>query len=532
MIPRRSREDILDTLLLAATYVVAAQVGLLFAPVAGFASLVWAPSGIALAALLLHGLRLAPGIALGAMIANALAGASIPTAFVIGLGNAAGALAGAAALRRLRFDVELHDTRSALRLVGTSVATAMIPATVGASVLVLSGTGDRAWADIWLAWWIGDAIGNLLIAPLVLVWATRRAHHVAASRRLEFVVALAVCAAASVAIFVLQILGAGRPAAYLMSPPLIWAAVRFGPRGAVTAVSVSAVIAIYGTVSQRGPFVREDLETSLLMLQVFVGVTLATFLVLGAAIAERRRAELSLERARAQAEEANRAKAEFLAVMSHELRTPLNAISGFVDLMLMGAQGPLSATQRSSVERIQRNQYHLLALINDLLAFTKLEAGKVRLEIAPIRVSDAMDHAEHLIQPELRRKQLAFTRHLGDESLTVLADCDKLAQVLLNLLSNAAKYTDTGGTVTMGVEPNGERARIWVADTGIGIPADQLDKVFHPFFQVDRGRTRRYGGVGLGLTIARDLARAMGGDVAIDSRAGEGTTVSLYLPMT
>ena len=529
MPPRLSRAEVLSTLVLAAIYVVAAQIGLLFEPVGGFASLVWAPSGIALVALLLHGLRLAPGVVLGATIANALAGASLPVAFVIGLGNAAGALAAAAALRRLRFDVQLHDTRSAIRLVGTSVAAAMIPATIGASALVLSGT-DRSWSDIWLAWWIGDTIGNLLVAPLVLVWATRHSHPVAATRRLEFLLVLAVCAASSVGIFVLQILGEGRPAAYLMSPPLIWAAVRFGPRGAVSAVSLSAVIAIYGTVAQRGPFVREDLETSLLMLQVFTGVTLSTFLVLGAAIAERRGAELSLDRARADAEEANRAKAEFLAVMSHELRTPLNAISGFVDLMLMGAQGPLSDSQRSSVERIQRNQYHLLALINDLLAFTKIEAGKVMLEIVPLRVSDSMDHAEHLIQPELRRKQLAYTRHIGDESLTVLADSDKLAQVLLNLLSNAAKYTDNGGSMTMGAERSGDRVRVWVSDTGIGIPADQLDKVFHPFFQVDRGRTRRHGGVGLGLTIARDLARAMGGDVSIESRSGEGTTVSLFLP--
>lgn len=529
MIARPSRAETLSTLVLAAIYVVAAQVGLLFEPVGGFASLVWAPSGIALVALLLHGLRLAPGIVLGAMIANALAGASLPAALVIGLGNAAGALAAAAALRRLRFDVQLHDTRSAIRLVGTSVAAAMIPATIGASVIALSGS-DRSWSDIWLAWWIGDTIGNLLVAPLVLVWATRQSHPVAATRQVEFLLVLAVCAASAAAIFVLQLLGAGRPAAYLMSPPLIWAAVRFGPRGAVSAVSLSAVIAIYGTVAQRGPFVREDLETSLLMLQVFIGVTLSTFLVLGAAIAERRGAELSLDRARADAEEANRAKADFLAVMSHELRTPLNAISGFVDLMLMGAQGPLSDSQRSSVERIQRNQYHLLALINDLLAFTKLEAGKVVLEIVPLRLSDAMDHAEHLIQPELRRKQLVYTRDIGDETVVVLADSDKLAQVLLNLLSNAAKYTDDGGSMSMGAERSGDRVRVWVRDTGIGIPADQLDKVFHPFFQVDRGRTRRYGGVGLGLTIARDLARAMGGDVSIESRAGEGTTVSLFLP--
>jgi signal transduction histidine kinase len=522
--------DTLNVLLLAGVYVAAARVGLLFEPVGGFASLVWAPSGIALVALVLHGLHLWPGVFLGAAIANALVGATIPVAIGIGFGNTLGALAGAMALHRLDFDVELHDTRSAIRLVAVSVAAATIPATIGAAILVGAQGVQASGAAVWRAWWIGDTIGNRLVTALVLVWNTRRAHTVATPRRVEFLLALLVNATIGWLIFVSDGGAASRPAAYLLFPTLIWAAVRFGARGAVTTVTLVAAVAIFGTANGRGPFAGPALSASLLGLQTFVGVAAATFLVLGATIAERRRAAHEALEAREHAEEANRAKAEFLAVMSHELRTPLNAISGFVDLLLIGAQGPLTEPQRNSLERVKRNQYHLLALINDLLAFTRLEAGKVKLEITRVAVSRAIDDVEPIIQGELRRKELIFVRDSVDAGLVVKADADKLSQVLLNLLTNAAKYSEAAGTVTIGAEEDGDQVRIWVRDTGIGIPADQLDKVFEPFFQVDRGRTRKYPGVGLGLTIARDLARTMGGDVAAESALGRGTTVTIRLP--
>lgn len=531
MLPTPRRDEVLNVLLLAVVYVVAARVGLLFDPVGGFATLVWAPSGIALVALTLHGLQLWPGVFLGAAVANALVGASAPVALGVGFGNTLGAVAGAGLLHHLRFNIELHDTRSAVRFVAVAMASAAIPATLGTLTLIGGGVveGHGALA-VWRAWWTGDTIGNLLVAPLVLVWGTRRAHAVAVPRRLEFLAVVAVNIAVAVAIFLREHDSNTRPLAYLVFPALIWAAVRFGARGAVTAVMVVAAVAIHGTADRLGPFATDDLSLGLLGLQAFVGVAAAAFLVLGATIAESRAAAQEAQRARNQAEEANRAKADFLAVMSHELRTPLNAIGGFVDLLLMNTQGSLSATQRNSLERIRRNQYHLQALINDLLAFTRIEAGKVELDIRPLNVNDALDNVEPLIQPELRRKQLVFTRESIDAGLTVRADHDKLTQILLNMLSNAAKYTDDGGMVSVGAERDNGRVRIWVRDSGIGIPPDQLEQVFQPFFQVDRGRTRRYQGVGLGLTIARDLARAMAGDVALESRVGEGTLVALHLP--
>jgi signal transduction histidine kinase len=318
--------------------------------------------------------------------------------------------------------------------------------------------------------------------------------------------------------------------AYMFFPLLIWAALRFGQRGAVSTAFVLSVIAVAGTAMGRGPFVRPVLHESLFALQTFMGVAAATFLVMGASISERRRAENEVRLAHRRAAEANAAKAEFLAVMSHELRTPLNAISGYVDLMSLGVDGPLTEKQRTALARIQLNGRHLLALIDDVLSFVKIEAGRLKVDIETVRVLDVLGTLEALIRPELLRKELGFSCDPCDEGLTIRADPEKLRQILLNFLANAIKFTAEGGRINVGAEDRGEFVRIWVTDSGIGIPKEQLSRVFEPFFQVEQGPTRRYPGIGLGLAIARDLAHAMNGEVRLESTAGVGSTVSLLLP--
>jgi signal transduction histidine kinase len=261
-----------------------------------------------------------------------------------------------------------------------------------------------------------------------------------------------------------------------------------------------------------------------------MGVAAATFLVMGASMSERRRAEDRMRLAHTREAEANRAKAEFLAVMSHELRTPLNAISGYVDLMSLGVDGGLTEKQRTSLTRIQLNQQHLLSLIDDILSFAKIEAGKLRVDIENVLVHDAINTLEAIVRPELERKALAFSCDPCDDVLSVRADPEKLRQILLNFVANSIKFTADGGTIRVGADRRGESVRISVSDTGIGIPSDQMEYVFEPFFQVEQGPTRRYPGIGLGLAIARDLARAMDGEVRLQSTVGEGSTISLILP--
>jgi signal transduction histidine kinase len=289
-------------------------------------------------------------------------------------------------------------------------------------------------------------------------------------------------------------------------------------------------MAIWGAVTGVGPFVRPQLREGLLALQTFVSLMTATFLVLAAAMEERRAAERDAQQARAAAENANRAKGEFLAVMSHELRTPLNAIAGYVELLALGTLGELSDKQKDSVARIQRNQRHLLTLINDVLSFARMEAGHIVPHPVPVRVNDAIRDVEPLIQPDLQKKQITLEREAGDSSLTASADPEQLQQILLNLLANAVKFTDAGGRVAIGADAINGRIRIWVQDSGIGIPPEQIRNVFDAFFQIDRGTKRRYEGIGLGLTIARNLARAMRGEVTIESSVGTGTKATLELP--
>jgi len=245
-----------------------------------------------------------------------------------------------------------------------------------------------------------------------------------------------------------------------------------------------------------------------------------------------RRAALAVDNARLyrEAQEANRAKSQFLATMSHELRTPLNAIGGYAELLQMGLRGPISAEQQEDLNRIQRSQRHLLGLINDLLSFAKIESGHLELQIERVIVRDAVSSVEALIQPQVTSKPLHYKRASDDSSIACMADLDKLHQVLANLLSNAVKFPPAGGNIVVGWGALGDVVSIDVTDTGPGIPATKLEAIFEPFVQLGGNLTRVAEGTGLGLAISRELARAMGGDVTVRSTLGAGSSFTLTLP--
>jgi signal transduction histidine kinase len=476
-----------------------------------------------------------PGVAIGAFVANLLTDAPVLVAAGIAVGNSLEALLGTFGLRRIAgFRPPLDRLQDALGLIILAAGlSTLVSATIGVSSLYLGGIVPLARFGVtWRAWWVGDAIGALLVAPVLLVWATSRPARLQQKTLLEASAIGAAVAITSVVTFASPPQRDGVPFghAYVLFPPLIWAAVRFGQRGAVSAAFVASVIAVWGTVKGYGPFVQPTLHESLFEVQTFMGIVAATFLVFGASVSERRRAAEELRAARDIAASANRAKAEFLAVMSHELRTPLNAISGYVDMLTLGIKGSLTNEQREAMTRIQRNQQHLTTLIDDVLSFAKIEEGRLALTLQSVQVRAVLDDVIPVIEPELRKKDLALACDACDSSLRVRADPEKLRQILTNLLENAVKFTDDAGRITVGAVRDRDTIRVSVRDTGIGIPADQLTRVFEPFFQVSGGMTRRYPGVGLGLAIARDLARAMDGDVSIESRVGEGSTATLMLP--
>ncbi|HVX38702.1 MAG TPA: ATP-binding protein [Gemmatimonadaceae bacterium] len=243
-----------------------------------------------------------------------------------------------------------------------------------------------------------------------------------------------------------------------------------------------------------------------------------------------------------EAEAASNAKSDFLAKMSHEIRTPINAMMGYAELLQMGIAGPVAETQARYLSRIRASGDHLTSLINEILDLSKIEAG--RMVVAPTLgiARDAIEAAATLIRPQASAKNIDLAIEVdGSDKIEYYGDPQRIQQILTNLLSNAVKFTAPGGRVTMscttGAKPGhgGLDARwacISVHDTGVGISPDDLDRVFQPFVQVESGYTRSHGGTGLGLTISRDLAHMMGGDITVESAVGEGSTFSLWLPTT
>jgi PAS domain S-box-containing protein len=232
----------------------------------------------------------------------------------------------------------------------------------------------------------------------------------------------------------------------------------------------------------------------------------------------------------AEAESASRAKSDFLAALSHELRTPLNAIGGYADILSHGIRGPVTDQQLEDLNRIKRSQQHLLGIINDLLNFTRIEAGRLNYDIVAMSLADTVDAVRPLIEPLAANKKIRLIWHDAEQRVRVFGDVLKVEQILVNLMTNAVKYTEQGGSVEISYERRKERGALTVKDTGIGIPKERLDDIFEPFVQVGRSLTTDQEGTGLGLAISRDLAQAMGGDLEVKSEVGVGSEFTLLLP--
>ncbi len=231
-----------------------------------------------------------------------------------------------------------------------------------------------------------------------------------------------------------------------------------------------------------------------------------------------------------QLEIANRHKSEFLANMSHELRTPLNAIIGFTRIVMRRSKEQLETKQYENLEKILSSGHHLLQLINAILDLSKVEAGRVEVNAAEVALAPVLEQCVKTVEPLVRAPAVRLIRQFDGGLPQVYQDEEKLRQIVINLLSNAVKFTERG-TVRVEAKANGESFAVAVADTGIGIAPDKLEHVFEEFAQADASSTRMYGGTGLGLTIARRLARLMGGDISAESAPGVGSTFTLTLPV-
>jgi signal transduction histidine kinase len=277
-----------------------------------------------------------------------------------------------------------------------------------------------------------------------------------------------------------------------------------------------------GAISVGRAFVRPFSEKEIALLETFADQAVIAI--------QNARLFREIKEKSTQLEIANRHKSEFLANMSHELRTPLNAIIGFTRIVMRRSKEQLEPKQYENLEKILSSGQHLLQLINAILDLSKVEAGRVEVNAAEVALAPVLEQCVKTVEPLVKAPAVRLIRQFDGALPQVYQDEEKLRQIVINLLSNAVKFTQRG-TVRVEAKANGESFAVAVADTGVGIPPDKLEHVFEEFAQADASSTRVYGGTGLGLTIARRLARLMGGDISVESSPGVGSTFTLKLPV-
>ncbi len=240
-----------------------------------------------------------------------------------------------------------------------------------------------------------------------------------------------------------------------------------------------------------------------------------------------RTAELATAMEKAQA--ADRIKSAFLATMSHELRTPLNSIIGFTGIMLQGLAGPLNSEQQKQMSMVQNSSRHLLALINDVLDISKIEAGQLTLGITSFNLRQSLEKMIKVVAPLATQRGIDLKVDIAEDIGEVSTDQRRLEQVILNLLSNAVKFTEQGH-VSVSCRSQNDNYLLSFTDTGIGMPEEELKNLFQPFHQIDTGLARKREGTGLGLSICKKIIDLMGGSIRVDSKWGQGSTFVVSIP--
>ena len=526
------RWTLVNLIAIAAYFALGLVVNLFFAAYGVFPAPIWLPAGIAMVTAMIGGLRVLPGLFLGSFLTNmVLFSAPFSEATIISATNALGPVIGALVLRRLRPENGLFTSFVGVIafLACTTFLSPAISAT-GGTIGISIGTpfAFEAFYSTWVNWWLTDSGGTLYLAPALVLWLgleSEGTDHIEAKRgfqRRDLAVWAWVAAVSLVLFLTPPLRGTYIRSAFpfLLVVPLSWIALRMSLRSAYTLVTLVSIAATVGTVAGVGPFQNHALANPLQLVGVLVVLLAMNVLTIVALVSERHGAQT-----------ANRVKAMFLANTSHELRTPLNAIIGFSQLMVDQASVLSIANMTAYARTIETSGTHLLALINDLLEMSKIEAGRFELQEEPVVLGEAVSAATLLLEMAATAKSIGLAADPVLPNLVVTADAQAIRQVLINLLSNAIKFTPEGGrvgiTVLLG---DGGELLIRVTDTGVGIPPEAQARIFNPFERAHTASACRQEGTGLGLSITRGLVTLHGGTITLDSAVGRGTTVTVSLP--
>lgn len=521
-------ESIYKGALLFAVYVATAKFGLTFNTVSGFASLVWLSTGIAFAALVLYGTWLWPAVALGALVVNMWVGAPLAVACGIALGNTLEALLGAYLFRRV---VGAHATLDRLRHVVALVVlvagvSTLVSATLGVTSLFIGGLVESgAYWRTWRAWWIGDALSDLVIGAFVLVWSQRPVVRVTLKHAMEGLFWGVLVVGLSVLIFVWsgpspEVIAEAEVwrhvFPYLIFPLLMWTIIRYGQHANTAFALTLSAIAIWGTVFGRGPFQASDVSTRLLLLQLFVASVSITGLFFGALGREK--------------ENALRLRTEFLSIASHELKTPLTSMKLQLQVALHGIENGLLASDPGKVKELLESSTlqvdRLTKLINNLLDISRVQDGRLQLEREEVDLAALVTEVLERFKPQIKAARSELRVSIPP-SVPGRWDRYRIEQVVTNLLTNALKY-GSGSPIEILLSREGNIAGLSFKDYGIGIAEEHMARIFEPYERAVVGR--RISGLGLGLYISKQIVEAHHGSIRVESKIGVGSTFTVSLP--
>ncbi len=520
-----------------ALYVAGGKLGLALATVHESATAVWPPTGIAIAACLILGRRVWPAVAAGAFLVNVTTSGDPLSSVGIALGNTLEGVIGAYLMERFANGrYAFVHVATVLRFAAIALVAPVVAASVGVASLVLTGLAPSADAGpIWLTWWLGDVGGAVVVAPLLVLWATRIPELRGVGTNAELaVLALAVAATATFVFTPSSPLAATNvPLGFFVFPVLVWPVVRFGPRVSAAVIAVIGVVAVWGSLHGAGPWVRDNVNASLLLLAAFLIVVSLTSLVVGASVVESHLVEESLrateERLRLAEERKVEARDEFLSVAAHELKTPLTSLQLATQYLLReidtGHELP-ATTLRSAASTLASQTQRLGSLIGQLLDTVRIQSGRMDLQITDQDVAE-------IARRVAREAQATTTRHeidvVAPARLVAPVDAVRLEQVLRNLLDNAIKYSPSGQVAVALLPEDGAWLQLSVRDHGPGIPDGARDRIFERFYQA-RKEDRGGGGLGLGLHVARHIVELHGGTIAADFPPDGGTRIIVRLP--
>ncbi|MBA3845389.1 MAG: MASE1 domain-containing protein [Planctomycetes bacterium] len=515
-----SLRDVRIQLGLVAAYIVAGKLSLSFALVDDRISAVWLPTGIALAAIVLHGVRLWPAIAIGAFLVNLSTGGSAVASAGIALGNTLEAVIGGALVRRFacgRDAFALPGGVFAFAVLAGVLAT-LVAACFGVASLALGGfiVADEL-LEAWLTWWIGDAVGAIIVAPVIVLWwndprpSRMPGHHGEALIAFLALVTTAILVMGGVLPSAVE----GDSLEYLCLLPLVWIASRFGPREAGTAALALCAIAIWGTLRGHGPFTRGEPNRALVLLQAFMGAAAVMSLAVAALSARRRRLEVELERSNAELE-------QFAYVASHDLQEPLRAVASYSEVLQRRYRGRLDEAGDRYLAQVHDGAKRMLAMVQGLLDYARI--GR-EAKVEPVDLAIVLGEILHDLEPAIHDAGAVLTH---DELPQVRAVRSDMYRLFLNLLGNALKFRGSApARVHIACERRGKRWMISVRDNGIGIDPAHRERIFSMFGRLHGDEQPGYG---IGLAVCKKIVERSGGEISLQSQPGQGSTFTFTLP--